>query len=64
MAKVKSPYADLMENAGRMVGPGEVIEIPDSDLASYLEVRWEPADKQTKALADKLREPEQQSEES
>lgn len=42
MAKVKQPYGERRFVAwlGREVDPGEVVEVPDKDLLSYLEAGW------------------------
>lgn len=56
MAKVKQPYGDerFVPWIGRTVQPGEVVEVPDRDLPSYLEAGWEPGDKATKDAAAAL----------
>lgn len=47
MAKVKPPaaweYAHYVAWLDRSVDPGEVVEVPDKDLPSYLEGGWEKA---------------------
>ncbi len=50
MARVKQPYAErrYVPWIGREVDPGEVVDVPDGDLASYLEAGWTPVDKQSK----------------
>ncbi|MGA4726292.1 hypothetical protein ACPB67_02630 [Micromonospora taraxaci] len=58
MARVKQPYDERrwVPGVGREVDPGETVEIPNGDLASYLEAGWQPGqDKETKALVDALR---------
>ncbi|MFE9192058.1 hypothetical protein ACFYL6_20880 [Micromonospora sp. NPDC007208] len=58
MARVKQPYDErrMVAWLGREVDPGEIVEVPDGDLASYLEAGWQPGqDKETKALVDALR---------
>lgn len=54
--KVKQPYGELrfVPWIGRNVEPGEVVEVPETDLASYLEAGWEPADKATTARHQQL----------
>ncbi len=58
MARVKQPYDERrwVGWLGREVDPGETVEVPDRDLASYLESGWQPGqDKHTKDLVDALR---------
>jgi hypothetical protein len=55
---VKQPYDERrwVPWLGREVEPGEIVEVPDGDLASYLQSGWQPGqDKETKALVDALR---------
>jgi hypothetical protein len=55
VAKVKQPYEErrFVPWLGREVDPGEVVDVPEGDLPSYLEAGWEPGDKATvKAAAD------------
>ena len=62
MARVKQPFGEerFVPWIGRVVRPGEVVEVPDGDLPSYLEAGWEPGqDKETKALVDRLRKEQQ-----
>lgn len=56
MAKVRQPYGELrfVPWLGREVGPGEVVDVPDRDLPSYLEAGWEPGDAATKKIAAEL----------
>lgn len=56
MAKVKQPYGEtrFVPWIGRDVKPGEVVEVPESDLPGYLEAGWEPADKATTAAHQQL----------
>lgn len=57
MARVKQPYDEPRQVPwlGRMVQPGEIVEVPDGDLASYLEAGWTAAqDKDTKRAVEKL----------
>jgi hypothetical protein len=43
VAKVKQPYDETryVPWVGRDVAPGEVVTVPDDDLASYVEAGWE-----------------------
>lgn len=47
MARVKQPYDEerYVPWVGRTVQPGEVIEVPDGDLDSYLAAGWQPEGK-------------------
>ena len=56
MAKVKQSFGEtrFVPGLGREVEDGEVIEVPDGELASYLEGGWRPADKQTTAAHQQL----------
>lgn len=47
MARVKFPHDEehFVPWIGRLVQPGEVVEIPDTDLASYVEAGWVPEGK-------------------
>lgn len=56
MAKIRQPYDEVryVPWLDRDVAPGEVVTVPDVDLASYLEAGWEPADTSTKAAGRKL----------
>lgn len=56
MAKVKQVYGEVRHVPwlGRDVKDGEVVDVPDDDLAGYLEAGWEPGDKATKAAQQKL----------
>lgn len=56
--KVKQPYAEARQVPwlGRTVQPGEVVAIPDGELASYLEAGWIPADPRTVAAGRQLLE--------
>jgi hypothetical protein len=49
VAKIKQVYGEVrfVPWIGRDVEPGEVIDVPDTELASYLEAGWEPADDDT-----------------
>lgn len=59
MARVKSPYDEPREVPWlerideHPVQPGEVVEVPDEMLASFIEAGWYPADAETsdRALA-------------
>lgn len=54
---VRQPYAEAREVpwlGGRTVQPGEVVSIPDGELASYLEAGWIPADPRTVAAGRQL----------
>lgn len=44
MARVKFPYDEerFVPWIGRTVQPGETVEVPDADLASYVEAGWQP----------------------
>ncbi|OKI47306.1 hypothetical protein [Micromonospora sp. CB01531] len=44
MARVKQPYDEerFVPWLGRNVAPGEVVEVPERDLASYVEAGWQP----------------------
>lgn len=46
MAQVRQPYGErrMVPWLGREVDPGEVVEVPDRDLPSYLEAGWTTAD--------------------
>lgn len=58
MARVKATFDEerFVPWVGRTVEPGEIVEVPDGDLASYLEAGWQPGqDKETKALVEQLR---------
>ncbi|MGX4657103.1 hypothetical protein ACWCHM_26140 [Micromonospora sp. SCSIO 07396] len=57
MARVKQPYDERrwVPWIGREVDPGEIVEVPDVDLPSYLEAGWSAAqDKETKKAVEKL----------
>lgn len=56
MAKVRQPYPEVrfVPWIGRDVEPGEVVGVPDDELASYLEAGWEPADSATGKAGQKL----------
>ncbi|MFI2577699.1 hypothetical protein ACH5AJ_36500 [Streptomyces rochei] len=57
MARVKQPYDERrwVPWIGREVDPGEIVEVPDGDLPSYLEAGWSAAqDKETKRAVEKL----------
>lgn len=56
MPKIKQVYGEtrFVPWLGRDVGDGEVVDVPDADLAGYLEAGWEPADKATKAAHRQL----------
>lgn len=57
MARVKQPYDEerFVAWLGRVVPPGEIVEVPDADLPSYLEAGWTAAqDKETKKAVEKL----------
>lgn len=57
MARVRQPYAEERRVPwldDRMVEPGEVVAVPDADLASYLEAGWYPANAATKKAGRKL----------
>lgn len=56
MAKVKQVFGETryVPWLGRDVADGEVVDVPDDDLASYLEGGWEPADRASKAAQQKL----------
>ena len=57
MARVKQPYDErrMVAWLGREVDPGEIVEVPDADLPSYLEAGWSAAqDKETKKAVEKL----------
>lgn len=57
MARVKQPYDEerYVPWLGRNVAPGEIVEVPERDLASYLEAGWTAAqDKETKRAVEKL----------
>lgn len=49
MARIRQPYDERRHVPwlGRDVDPGEVVTVPDGDLASYLEAGWQPADEPT-----------------
>lgn len=54
--QVRQPYGEerFVPWLGRTVQPGEVAEVPDDDLASYLEAGWTPADKPTQKASAEL----------
>lgn len=57
MARVKQPYDDerFVPGVGRLVQPGEIVEVPDDELPNYLEAGWSAAqDKETKKAVEKL----------
>lgn len=57
MARVKQPYDERrwVPWLGREVDPGDIVEVPDTDLPSYLEAGWSAAqDKETKKAVEKL----------
>lgn len=57
MARVRQPYDEERHVpwlGDRLVEPGEVVAVPDADLASYLEAGWYPADAATKKAGRKL----------
>lgn len=43
MAKVRQPYEEprWVPWLGTTVNPGQVVEVPDDQVASYLEAGWE-----------------------
>lgn len=51
MAKVRQAYGEpvFVPWVGRTVDPGEEMDVPDDDLASYLEAGWHAADGDTDA---------------
>lgn len=57
MPKIRQPYGEPRDVPwlGRTVRPGEVVTVPEADLASYLEAGWEPVDATTHARAAQLR---------
>ncbi|WP_319460087.1 hypothetical protein [Micromonospora sp. RTP1Z1] len=66
MARVKQPFGEerFVPWIGRIVEPGETVEVPDGDLVNYLEAGWQPGqDKETKALVDALRKEQDQADE-
>ncbi|MCX4468725.1 hypothetical protein OOK41_31630 [Micromonospora sp. NBC_01655] len=66
MARVKQPYdeARFVPWIGRSVAPGDIVEVPDEDLANYLEAGWTAAqDKDTKRAVEKLDKPPTSGEE-
>lgn len=55
MAKVTQPYPEerFVPWLGLNVAPGETVEVPDDDLASYLEAGWTtPSAKQSKKQSE------------
>lgn len=54
--KVKNAFGETryVPGLGREVQDGEVVEVGDDELASYLEGGWEPADKATVAAHQHL----------
>lgn len=56
MAKVKQPFPDarFVPWAGRNVDPGEVLDVADDELPSYLEGGWEPGDPKTRKAGEQL----------
>lgn len=57
MARVKAQFEERrwVPWIGREVDAGEIVEVPDADLASYLEAGWSAAqDKATKQAVGKL----------
>lgn len=56
MAKVKQVYGETRYAPwlGYEVPNGAVVDVPDEELASYLEAGWEPADKQSAARHKEL----------
>ena len=49
MAKVRQSYGEtrFVPWLGRDVDDGDVVDVPDNDLPSYLEAGWQPADEAT-----------------
>ena len=47
MARVRQPYGEerFVPWIGRIVKPGEVVDVPDGDLVNYLEAGWVPEGK-------------------
>lgn len=56
MAKVRQAYGEtrFVPGLGRQVEHGEVVDVPDDELAGYLEAGWLPGDKATTATHQKL----------
>jgi len=56
MAKVRQAFGEtrFVPWIGRDVQDGEVLDVPDGELAGYLEGGWEPADKATVAVQQQL----------
>ena len=46
MARVRQPYDEPVDVPwlGRVVNPGQVVDVPDEDLDSYLAAGWQPAE--------------------
>ncbi len=57
MARVKFPHGEehFVPWIGRLVQPGEIVDVPDSDLPSYVEAGWQ----EIKAKAGKSNSEEQ-----
>jgi hypothetical protein len=55
--KIRQPYEETryVPWLDREIEPGAVVDVPEVDLASYLEAGWEPADKACELAARKLR---------
>lgn len=54
MAKVKQPYGEpriVPWLDDQVVNPGQVVDIPDDQLASFLEAGWEQLEAKTKTSA-------------
>ncbi|MFE7868846.1 hypothetical protein ACFUYE_00640 [Micromonospora humida] len=65
MARVKQPFDERrwVPWIGREVDPGEIVEVPDADLPSYLEAGWLAAQDKTKSQVEKLRKEQSRGDE-
>lgn len=56
MAKVKQAFPErrFVPWAGRDVDPGEVLDVADDELASWMEGGWEPGDPKTRKAGEQL----------
>lgn len=55
--KVRQPYDEPVVVPAldqRTVNPGQVVTIPEDQLASFLSAGWKPADADTRKAAEKL----------
>lgn len=61
MAKVKQPFDEerYVPWLGRVVRPGETVDVPDDEVDSYLAGGWQPVGRAAKAAAAAASEQEE-----